>query len=159
MAELRNGVGDGGRGTTIRAKSNHCKRGPLARDLNGRCVPSSHHIPLLPGDSDMKQTLLIVALAVRGGTAARGRHPDFSGHWVFNKGQSDNPRDMMRDSGGGGGRMPGGRGGFGGRGAGGRMGGGGRGGFGGGEGRGGGGVGDEQRARPAPTMGLVLTAP
>ena len=88
----------------------------------------------------MKQTLFIVALAVLGGTAARAQHPDLSGHWVFNKGQSDNPRDMMsRDSGGGsragggGGRMPGGRGGFGG-GRGGRMGGGGRGGFGGGQG-------------------------
>src|SRR5882672_11717648 len=85
----------------------------------------------------VKQTVLIIALAVLGGTAARAartQHPDLSGHWVFNQGQSDNPRNMMPagDSGGGGRR-----GGFGG-GRGGRMGGGG--------GRGGG-MSDDQRAR------------
>jgi hypothetical protein len=111
----------------------------------------------------VKQTLLIVALAVLGGTAARTQHPDLSGHWVFNKGQSDNPRDMMsaRDSGGGGGgggggRMRSGRGGFGG--GGGRMGGGGRGGRAGQDG-GGGGMSDEQRTRMRQTMDLVLRAP
>jgi len=56
----------------------------------------------------VKQTVLIIALAVLGGTAARAaraQHPDLSGHWVFNQGQSDNPRNMMPagDSGGGGG--------------------------------------------------------
>ncbi len=97
----------------------------------------------------MKQTLLIVVLAALTGTAAAGQHPDLSGRWVLNKGQSENPRDMMqgRDSGGGGGGMRGGR----------RMGGGGRGGFGGGGG--GGGTSDEQRARMRQTRDLAFTAP
>ena len=106
----------------------------------------------------MKQTAAvgIVALALLGGIAARAQHPDLSGHWALNPGQSDNPRDMMqgRDSGGSG---PDGR-------PGGRMGGGGRGGFGGGRGgRGGrgerGGMSDEQRARMRQTMQLVFQAP
>jgi len=110
----------------------------------------------------VKQTVLIIALAVLGGTAARAaraQHPDLSGHWVFNQGQSDNPRNMMPagDSGGGGRR-----GGFGG-GRGGRMGGGGggRGGFGGGGGGGrmSGGMSDDQRARMRQTMDLAFTAP
>jgi len=97
----------------------------------------------------VKQTLLIVVLAALTGTAAAGQHPDLSGRWVLNKGQSENPRDMMqgRDSGGGGGGMRGGR----------RMGGGGRGGFGGGGG--GGSISDEQRARMRQTRDLAFTAP
>ena len=108
----------------------------------------------------MKQTLLIVVLAALTGTAAAGQHPDLSGRWVLNKGQSENPRDMMqgRDSGGGGAGMRGGRrGGFGGGVGGERMGGGGRGGFGGGGG--GGGTSDEQRARMRQTRDLAFTAP
>src|ERR1700716_2950273 len=98
----------------------------------------------------MKQSLLIVALAALGGSVWPAQHPDLSGHWVFNKGQSDNPRDMMaRDSGNGGG----------GGGGGGRMGGGGRGGRAGGQGGEGGGMSDEQRARMRQTMDLVLSAP
>ena len=109
----------------------------------------------------MKQTAAvgIVALVLLGGIAARGQHPDLSGHWALNQAQSGNPRDMLqgRDSGGGepaGGRMRGGRGGRGGFG-------GGRGGFGGRGGYGGraGGMSDEQRARMRQTMQLVFTAP
>ncbi len=105
----------------------------------------------------MKQTLLVVVLAALTGTAAAAQHPDLSGRWVLNKGQSENPRDMMqgRDSGGGGG----GGGMRGGRRGGGRMGGGGRGGFGGGGGGGGGGISDEQRARMRQTRDLAFTAP
>jgi len=113
----------------------------------------------------VKQTVLIIALAVLGGTAARAaraQHPDLSGHWVFNQGQSDNPRNMMPAGDSGGGGRLGGRGGFGG-GRGGRMGGGGggRGGFGGaaGGGRISGGMSDDQRARMRQTMDLAFTAP
>ena len=93
-------------------------------------------------------TVVIAALVLLGGAAgaAGAQHPDLSGRWVLNKGQSENPRDMMqgRDSGGGGsGGMRGGR-----RG-GGRMGGGGR----------GGGISDEQRARMRQTRDLAFTAP
>ena len=111
----------------------------------------------------MKQTVLIIALAVLGGTvaraarAARAQHPNLSGHWVFNQGQSDNPRNMMPagDSGGGGGGGGGGR-----RMGGGGLGGGGfRGGRGGGRSGGGGGMSDEQRARMRQTMDLAFTAP
>ena len=109
----------------------------------------------------MKQTAaLLVAFVLLGSATARAQHPDLSGHWAWNQGQSDNPRDMMRDSsaggrtrGGGGGGGGGGRGGFG-RG--------GRGGFGGGGGghRGGGGeMSDEQRARMRQTMELAFNAP
>jgi hypothetical protein len=104
----------------------------------------------------VKQTVLIVALAVLAGAAARAQHPALSGHWVLNQAQSDNPRDMIRggDSAGGesgGGRMRGGRGGRGGGYGGGREGGGG--------GRGAGGMSDEQRARLRQTMQLVFSPP
>ncbi len=111
----------------------------------------------------MKQTAaLFVALVLLGSATVRAQHPDLSGHWAWNQGQSDNPRDMMQSrdssagertrSGGGGG---GGRGGFG-------RGRGGRGGFGGGGGgyRGGGGeMSDAQRSRMRQTMDLVFNAP
>ena len=110
----------------------------------------------------MKQTAaLLVALVLLGSATARAQHPDLSGHWAWNQGQSDNPRDMMqsRDSsagertrgvGGGGG----GRGGFG-RGR-------GRGGFGGGGGghrAGGGEMSDAQRAGMRQMMDLAFNAP
>lgn len=111
----------------------------------------------------MKQAAaLLVAFVLLGSATARAQHPDLSGHWAWNQGQSDNPRDMMqsRDSGGGSGqRMRGGGGGGGGRGGFGR---GGRGGFGGGGGgyRGGGGeMSDAQRARMRQTMDLAFNAP
>jgi hypothetical protein len=111
----------------------------------------------------MKQTaVLLVAFMLLGSATARVQHPDLSGHWVWNQGQSDNPRDMMqgRDSAGGE-RMRGGGGGGGGGGRGG-FGRGGRGGFGGGGGgyRGGGGeMSDAQRAGMRQTRDLAFNAP
>ena len=95
----------------------------------------------------MKQTVLVVVLAALAGTAVAAQHPDLSGRWVLNKGQSENPRDMTqgRDSGGGGG---------GGGMRGGRRGGGFRGGRG-----GGGSVSDEQRARMRQTRDLAFSTP
>jgi hypothetical protein len=112
----------------------------------------------------MKQTAtFLLAFLLLGSATARAQHPDLSGHWTLNQGQSDNPHDMMsRDSGGGRGGSGRGRGGRGGGGGG--MGGGfGRGGFGGGGGgyRGGGvsEMSDEQRARMRQTMDLAFNAP
>ncbi len=107
----------------------------------------------------MKQTAaLLVALVLLGSATARAQHPDLSGHWAWNQGQSDHPREMTqgRDSGGGE-RMRGGGGG--GRGGFGRDG---RGGFGRGGGghRGGGGeMSDAQRAGMRQTMDLAFNAP
>jgi hypothetical protein len=109
----------------------------------------------------MNQTAaLLVALVLLGSATARAQHPDLSGHWTLNQGQSDNPRDMMRDSSAGGRTRGGGGGGRGGFGRGGRGGfGGGGGGYrGGGEG-GGAQMSDEQRARVRQTMELALNAP
>jgi len=108
----------------------------------------------------MKQTAaLLVAFVLLGSATARAQHPDLSGHWAWNQGQSDNPRDMMqsRDSSAGERTRGGGgsRGGFG-------RGRGGRGGFGGGGGgyRGGGGeMSDAQRSRMRQTMDLAFNAP
>src|SRR5882762_5889249 len=49
----------------------------------------------------MKQTAtLLFTFVLLGSATARAQHPDLSGHWAWNQGQSDNPRDMMqsRDS-------------------------------------------------------------
>jgi len=109
---------------------------------------------------------LITALVLLGAVAAGAQHPDISGRWALNQGQSDNPRDMMqgRDSAGGGGGGGGSarHGGWGGGGGGGGMHGGHHGGYGGGQGSYGGGPGgmsEEQRARMHQTMELVLNAP
>ncbi len=99
----------------------------------------------------MKQTAaFFVAFVLLGSATARAQHPDLSGHWAWNQGQSDNPRDMMqsRDSSAGERRRG--------------SGGGSRGGFGRGRGgyRGGGGeMSDAQRSRMRQTMDLVFNAP
>ncbi len=80
---------------------------------------------------------MVVLCLLPGGILASEERPDFTGSWVLNEELSENPRDKMRQSMGGG-RSGGGGMGGGGRGGGSGMGGGGRGG---GSGMGGGGRG------------------
>src|SRR5438093_4147468 len=134
-------------------------RSPLEK-ASGRALALATRV-LTPGNAPgltaMKQTAaLLVAFVLLGSATARAQHPDLSGHWAWNQGQSDNPRDMMqsRDSSAGERTRGGGgsRGGFG-------RGRGGRGGFGGGGGayRGGGGeMSDSQRSRMRQTMDLAF---